>query len=276
MDRTTSTEETAVQRNAVLPSERIAQNVLLKVLNSFLIATFGVMSVVPVKDQVNQTALAEAIQLAFGPAGTTLAAFFDLIMIGVFIINASVLNFSFGRLLFISGLDRRLPTVMSKVNHNKVPWVAVLVQTVIAGLFVLAIFLIGPIFAENKGNLATLMYYIILAAITIIWTLSTVILFIDVLVIRKKYPQLFANKQLAPNWVFLICSLLGVIASGVGFYATFTAPWVPLIDNTGWVMWISAIAAISLLIGIVMYFIGNISSKGEEISDEELINRVTS
>jgi hypothetical protein len=41
-------------------------------------------------------------------------------------------------------------------------------------------------------------------------------------------------------------------------------------------MWISAIAAISLLIGIVMYFIGNISSKGEEISDEELVNRVTS
>jgi len=165
---------------------------------------------------------------------------------------------------------------MSKVNRNKVPWVAVLVQTVIAGLFVAAIFLIGPIFVQNKGNLATLMYYIILAAITIIWTLSMVILFIDVLVIRRKYPQLFANKQLAPSWVFHICSLLGVITSGVGFYATFTAPWVPLIDHTGWVMWIAAIAATSLLIGIVMYFIGNISSKGEEISDEELVNRVIS
>jgi hypothetical protein len=69
---------------------------------------------------------------------------------------------------------------------------------------------------------------------------------------------------------------LGVIASGVGFYATFTAPWVPLIDTAGWVMWISAIAIVSLLIGIVMYFIGSISSNGEEISDEELVNRVTS
>ncbi len=143
------------------------------------------MAVVPVKDQPNPTALAEAIQMAFGPAGTVLAAIFDIIMIGVFIFNASVFNFSFGRLLFISGLDRRLPTFMSKVNQNKVPWVAVTVQTVIAGLFVIAIFLIGPLFAQNKGNLATLMYYIILAAVTIIWTISMIILFIDIVIIRR-------------------------------------------------------------------------------------------
>jgi amino acid transporter len=46
-------------------------------------------------------------------------------------------NYSFGCLLFVSGLDRRLPTVMSKVNANKVPWVAVVIQTIIACLFVL-------------------------------------------------------------------------------------------------------------------------------------------
>ncbi len=246
------------------------------VMAAYLIATFGVMAVVPVKDQPNPTALAEAIQMAFGPAGTVLAAIFDIIMIGVFIFNASVFNFSFGRLLFISGLDRRLPTFMSKVNQNKVPWVAVTVQTAIAGLFVIAIFLIGPLFAQNKGNLATLMYYIILAAVTIIWTISMIILFIDIVIIRQKYPDLFTNKQLAPNWVFYTCSLLGLIASGVGFYATFTAPWVPLINNTGWVAWITGIAVVSLFIGIMTYFIGQASDRGKVLDDEDLITKVTS
>lgn len=244
------------------------------VMAAYLIATFGVMVAVPLKDQPNPTALSEAVQIGFGGAGTVLSVIFDIIMIGVFLFNASVFNYSFGRLLFISGLDRRLPAVMSKVNTNKVPWVAVVVQTVIACLFVLAIFVIGPLFAANKGNLATLMYYIILASVTIIWTLSMMILFVDVIIMRYKYRDTFSRIQLAPNWIFYLCAVLGLLASFVGFYATFTAPWVPLIGEGGWVAWITAIAVISLLIGIVVFFIGQAVIKGD-VQDEELIAKVT-
>ncbi|QBD80573.1 APC family permease [Ktedonosporobacter rubrisoli] len=244
------------------------------VMAAYLIATFGVMMAVPVKDQVNTTALAEAVQIGFGPAGKVLAIVFDLIIIGVFIFNASVFNFSFGRLLFISGLDRRLPAVVSKVNANKVPWVAVVLQTAIAGLFVVAIFFVGPLFAKNSGDLATLMYYIILAGTNIIWTLSMMLLFIDVVVIRHKYYTVFSRIQQAPIWVFYLCSVLGLVASLVGFYATFTAPWVPLIDNTGWIIWITAIALVSLLIGVATYFIGQRSIRSQS-SDEDIIASVT-
>ena len=43
------------------------------------------------------------------------------ILIGFFLFSASVYNYSFGRLLFVSGLDRHLPTVISRVNANRVP-----------------------------------------------------------------------------------------------------------------------------------------------------------
>jgi amino acid transporter len=241
------------------------------VMAAYLIATFGVMMVVPVKDQPNPTSLSEAVQIGFGGAGTVLAVIFDIIIIGVFLFNASVFNYSFGRLLFVSGLDRRLPAVMSKVNANKVPWVAVVIQTIIACLFVLAIFMIGPLFAKNQGDLATLMYYIILASVTIIWTLSMMILFVDVIIMRYKYRETFARIQLAPNWVFYLCAILGWLSSFVGFYATFTAPWVPLIDATGWDIWIIAIAAISLIIGVVVFFIGHFTIKSKPVSDEELL-----
>src|SRR5437660_9670777 len=102
------------------------------------------MVAVPLKDQVSPSAIAEAVTLGFGPAGTVLGALVNIIFIGFFLFNTAVYNYSFGRLLFVSGLDRRMPTVMSKVNANLVPWVAVLVQSVISILLTIIAFIIVP------------------------------------------------------------------------------------------------------------------------------------
>lgn len=244
------------------------------VMAAYLIATFGVMMVVPLKDQASTTALAEAIQIGFGPAGTALAVIFDLIIIGAFLFNASVFNYSFGRLLFISGLDRRLPAVMSKVNSQKVPWVAVVVQTIIAGVFAAGIFIVAPLLPTGikSADLANIMYYVILAGTNLIWTLSMCILFVDVIIIRRKYHETFASIRLAPDWVFYLCAAFGLIASGVGFYATVTAPWIALIDVVRWDAWVIGIALVSLVIGVIVYFIGQATAKNA--SDEELIAEI--
>ena len=67
-----------------------------------------------------------------------------LILALFFIFITVVYNYSFARLIFVSGLDERLPAVMSHVNRNKVPDVAVWVQTIIAALFTLVAFIIVP------------------------------------------------------------------------------------------------------------------------------------
>jgi len=244
------------------------------VILAYLIGTFGVMAAVPAKDQGNTTAVAEVIQLGFGPAGTVLAAIFDVILIGVFLLITTVYNYSFARLLFVSGLDRQLPTVMSKVNANKVPWVAVVIQTIIAALFTIVIFIAGPL-TVKVSNLSTLMYYIILASTSVIWLLSMVILFVDVIFIRAKYQEAFTRIQLAPTWVFYLCSILGLISSIIGIYATFTAPWVPLISISGWDGWISSIVIVSLLVGVVVFLIGR-RTVSTSVSDEEVIAEATS
>src|SRR5207253_4020849 len=95
------------------------------VIAAYLIGTFGVMVAVPLKDQGSPSAIAEAVTLGFGPAGPVLGWLVNVIFIGFFLFNTAVYNYSFGRLLFVSGLDRRMPAVMSKVNANRVPWVAV-------------------------------------------------------------------------------------------------------------------------------------------------------
>src|SRR5207244_7247262 len=84
---------------------------------------------------------------------------------------------------------------------------------------------------EKQANLANVMYYILLGALTVIWCLSMVFQFIDVVVIRFKYHEAFTSMRLVPDWVFYILSAVGLIASGIGIYATVSSPWVPtLID----------------------------------------------
>ena len=235
------------------------------------------MVAVPVGDQANPSAVAEAVQKGFGAAGPFLGIVVNIIFIGFFLFATAVYNYSFGRLLFVSGLDRRLPAVMSKVNANKVPWVAVLVQSIISAFFTALAFIIAPYALSTglkPGDLSTVVYDILQAAVTVIWCVSMVILFIDVIIIRYKYRDTFSRIQLAPNWVFYLCSIFGLLASAVGVYVTFTGPWTTLISNSQWVLWIGGIGVLSLLVGIALYFIGQATVK-RDVSDDEVIAQVT-
>ena len=249
------------------------------VMVAYLLTTFGVMIAVPAvgpgntDPQTNLWAMVDAVHNGFGAAGQVLAVIVDLIMIGWGLYAALVYNYSFGRMLFVSGLDRRLPPAMSKVNAARVPWVAVLVQSIIIVVLAVAIYMIIPyaIPGAQPGNLATVMYYILFAAITVIWCISMVFMFINIIVIRYKYHEAFAGARLAPDWVFYLASLLGLLACGVGLYATVSAPWVPsLIDITGWDTWIAAIVVLSLIVATSIYFVGHARIR-DDVTDEQAI-----
>jgi len=254
------------------------------VMLAYLIGTFGVMMAVPVSSsnpnvivQGNPAAISAAVQNGFGGAGTIFGAIVDIIFIGFFIFVTVVYNYSFGRLIFVSGLDRRLPTWLSKVNTNNVPWVAVLVQSIISVIFTLLIFIIMPYTLQTgfkPSDLSTVVYDILQAAVTVIWCVSMVILFVDVIIIRYKYHAAFTRARLAPDWVFYLCSLIGLIASGFAVYVTFTGPWTPLLNGQQWILWIGSIGVISLLVGIMVFFIGQATIK-TDVSDEEVIAQVT-
>jgi amino acid transporter len=242
------------------------------VMVAYLLTTFGVMIAVPATGQANVWAMVDAVNHGFGAAGQVLAVIVDVVMIGWGLYAALVYNYSFGRMLFVSGLDRRLPPVMSKVNAARVPWVAVLVQSIIIAVLAVAIYMVIPYIAgTNPADLANLMYYILFASITVIWCISMVFMFINIIVIRYKYHEAFTGARLAPDWVFYLASLVGLLACGVGLYATVSAPWVPsLINITGWDIWIAAIVVLSLVVATAIYFIGHARIR-DDVTDEQAI-----
>jgi len=191
----------------------------LVVMAAYLLLTFGAMVVVP-QSQANGTyAILQAVQIALG---TPIAWIVTLILVAFFMFNTTVYNYSFARLLFVSGLDRRLPAFMGRVNVNKVPQNAVLVQAVITTILTaIAYFVFG-----SNANLSTGIYIALQAAVTVIWCLSMVFLFVDVLIIRTKYPEEFKREQLVPVGVFWAAAIAGAIASAVGVLVTLTGGWV--------------------------------------------------
>src|SRR6266849_1409636 len=90
------------------------------VMIAYLITTFAVMVAVPPRNQGSLAGIAEAVQMGFGPAGTVLSAIVDVLLIGYFVFTGAVYNYSYARLLFVSGLDRRLPAIISKVSGKRV------------------------------------------------------------------------------------------------------------------------------------------------------------
>ncbi len=248
------------------------------VMIAYLITTFAVMTAVPLKYQGSPAGITEAVQMGFGSAGTVLSAIVDVLLIGFFVFVSTVYNYSFARLLFVSGLDRRLPAIISKVSGKRVPWVAVLTQTIIGISFTAIIFVLAPL-SFKSVELSTVIYSILIASVTVVWCVSMIILFIDVIIIRRHHRELFQRIRLAPDWVFYLCSITGTTASGAAIAVIFTAPWTnstqqaPL-TTAQWDAWITGIAVASLCVAVAGFYIGQHTFKSD-LKDEDIIAEVT-
>src|SRR6266511_1242701 len=244
----------------------------LTVMAAYLIATWSVMVTVPAAGgrSAQVTAVAEAVKLSLGTFWGDLVA---LILAGFFLFITVVYNYSFARLIFVSGLDRRLPRVMSHVNANKVPDVGVLVQTIVAAVFTLLAFVILPTTSGGGSavDVQTKVYDVLQAAVTVIWCVSMVVLFIDVLIILRRYAAQFEARRLANPAVF---SVIGALASLIGIVATLSGSWTPLISNDSgtvsvlgakisygaWFWWVAGIAVASMVVGALLYLLGRRSA----------------
>jgi amino acid transporter len=223
----------------------------LAVMAAYLWATFGNMVTVPVKDNNSTTGILTAVQHGFW-GSHTFAVIVALVVMWFFVSNTVVYNYSFSRLLFVSGLERRLPAALGKVDARKVPRNAVLAQTVIASIFAVVTF--GP-WAQN-GNFPAQVYLVFQAAVTVIWCLSMVLLFSDVFLVKRAFPQKFEEVKVASTPVLYLCGLIGVAASIIGAIVTFKDPWNgEIFTVSAWREWLAIVGGVSVLAAVVIYAI---------------------
>jgi amino acid transporter len=207
------------------------------------------MLVVPV-DKNNATyGIVQTVQTAISH---TLGSWVAFILVLIFISDTVVYNYSFARLMFVSGLERRFPHQFGQVNRNKVPANAVLAQTVIASVATAIIYF--PI-QSAASNYSTKVYLVLLAAVTVVWCTSMVLLFGDVFFVRRSFPERFKEAQRTPWGVLALCGVVGIAADVAAVFLLFWAPWAPIFTKGGWGLAVGAIAVVSIGVGLVIYLI---------------------
>src|SRR5437879_11649231 len=111
------------------------------VMFAYLWATLGTMLALPAAKSVGATTdILTAVQRGFW-GSHAFAIIIGLVLIWFFVANTIVYNYSFSRLLFVSGLEQRMPAQLGRVNERtKVPVYAIVTQTALSTLFFVAIF----------------------------------------------------------------------------------------------------------------------------------------
>src|ERR1051325_8763490 len=110
------------------------------VLVAYLWATLGTMLALPAAKSVgNTTDILAAVQVGFW-GSHAFAIAIGLILIWFFVSNTVVYNYSFSRLLFVSGLEQRMPRQLGQVNERKVPVYPIVTQPGVLSPVVVAIF----------------------------------------------------------------------------------------------------------------------------------------
>ena len=218
---------------------------------AYICGTFGIMVIVPPALSGNDSASILAIQAVFGPATGTIA---DVVLVlsHLSITVAYILVFS--RILLITASDRHLPVALTRINRHGVPTRSIMTQSIIVAIVALLSFIIIPsLFGSliRPQDLAYDIYNILQAGTSVIWSFSTAVLFIFVLMlIRRKDEQFKVSLQ---QCVFLIgLAFVGVAASMVSIWATISSSWVPtLIPSDRWALLVCSVIILTFAIGWV-------------------------
>lgn len=164
---------------------------------------------------------------------------------------------------------------MARVNRHRVPSNAVWAQTVIASLFALVAFIALPSLGIGGGrpiDIQTRTYDVLQAAVTVIWCLSMVVLFVDVVIIIRRFLPRYQETRMARPAVFYACAVIGGLSTLVAMIATLSGSWTPLISNDSgtlamggaeiaygtWFHLVGGMAALSLLVAVVVYWLGKL------------------
>jgi hypothetical protein len=151
-----------------------------------------------------------------------------------------------------------MPSALGRVNERKVPAAAVLTQTALSSIFVIAIF--NPFVGGNNTQKA---YWLFQAAVTVIWCISMVLLFFDIFLVKRAFPALFEEVRSSHPVLLYASGVVGICASAFGAYVTFRSPWTPLFTVSDWRLWLAILVGVSALAAIAIYTISQFTHRRE-------------
>lgn len=218
-------------------------------LTAYIMGIVGILLTTPLVE-IDQTAgVAKAAGTLFPELGIVIAI---AVSLAIFAQATSAMN-AYSRLLFIGGIEKRLPRQMAQVSKGKTPWPAMLVQAIGASIVIL-------IFATQTQLVIT--YNLYLAAAVAVWCASLFYIYFSVLRARKVYSALYKqrgkNVWVIPGGTFglWLCCIVGIFFNALAIYFVFANPWVGGISVFSWRLWLGLTCAVIIAIGVIVFMLG--------------------
>ncbi|HTK07374.1 MAG TPA: APC family permease [Ktedonobacteraceae bacterium] len=146
-----------------------------------------------------------------------------------FLIAAVMYNASFSRILLIGAIDEQIPVSVGLLNKNRVPARAVILQTSLALIVAVLVFIVVPYIFKigTPAALATEFYTVGQAFVSIIWALITLFLYINLAALSIRAPELLKGKRLFPSGVIWLAIVVGPLGCFATIAGALEYSWIP-------------------------------------------------
>ncbi len=231
-------------------------------LVGYVFGIVGTLLVTPIADINPTTGLAEAVKSVSGFLGVIVALGICAAVLsqGLAYMNA------YSRLLFVSGIERRLPRIFAHVGQrSRQPVPAILLQAVV-GVAVIALF-----FSLESLNTAFQLY---IAALIVVWSLSLFYLYTGIVQARRNWKHLYAErgdkvwKIPGGNLGVGLTAIVGTIGTAASIYYVFKLPFTEEISATSWRLWVFGLCAAAAVSGVLVFLVSEIKNRGKSVEDQ--------
>ncbi|WP_052887984.1 APC family permease [Thermogemmatispora carboxidivorans] len=237
-------------------SERYLLWGTLIIIAGYLFATFGVLAVLSPAELKEPAFVSVLFSHVFGDRiGHVISICYYLTMLVYFVCATAAYNAMFARLLFVAGLDRRLPRALARLNASGVPFNAMLWQTSINIIFLIVIFFIAPVVPNQE--LALTVFLVVINGASVIWDIAMISLFLCGILLCSRHSRRLRQRWVVPPPLFYLAAVLGIILTGVAIGCTFFAgsPVPEVLNNEDWGFWVLLFVLASLTVGAIYSFL---------------------
>ena len=243
----------------------------LLTLGGYLVFTFALLVVQGVGvagNTVNPMVLLLAtVQSAFGKLGGEVMA---VCLLCYFLLIPVALNVCFARLFMVAAIDGRVSVRFARLNKERVPVNALVMQVLVAGLFAALLYFLIPqiVLFGTPATFTSEVYNVLGASLLLVWSVSFMFPFIDLAALYVRDRWAFRRRRVVPVPLLAISVLVGTLLCAATIVITLFNSFLPsLISNQ---TWLSVVGGMTLTC-LVLCALGSMLSTGqanwEQMSD---------
>lgn len=223
----------------------------LVVLFGYLASTLTLLLVQGTATTSNPFALISVVDSVLGKVAGNITV---VALLFAYLMAATAYNYSFARLLFVGSIDQRLPGRLGQLSRERVPTSAIALQTTIAALLALLIFLAIPyiLFFADARNFSLIFYNVSIASVGTVWQTILVFIYIDLALLLLKRREQVESRLIMPRWLLWSAIVIGPLASLISVVSSLLVSWIPQqLDNAHWQYSVIALTSIMLVAALI-------------------------